>query len=554
MSSSGKVFIIGLDGGTLDLIGPWVKEGRLPAMGRLMAEGSSGNLAVELPPVTVPNWPSFMTGKNAGKHGVIHWFTKKKGLSEWSLVNSSSIKAPTIWEMATQAGKKSVAINVPATYPPKPIDGAIITGLLTPPSAKDFIYPAPLKEEIDNVTGGYRVYTDVLYRTGNEEAFLNGLFRSLERRFKASRHLMDTAAWDIFCIVFSETDTVQHAFWKFIDPSHPLYDKKQAQLWGDGIFRIYERIDGYLAEYLKRLDGDTRVIIMSDHGADPFYKKFYTNNWLIQLGLVATKEDFSSRLKYWAFRNGFTITNLYRLLMKTGCINWTAKVPRNESAESLVRKLFLSYGDVDWERTTAFAFGGFGQIYLNIPGGNGSTAGVGNPSYDRLREDLIGRLGRMEISGIGPIVDEVYRREELYHGDYLHLLPDIVFIPKRGYVDPGDFEFASNRLLDDALLGSGSHSKRGIFVLWGEGTRPISNLSPIAIHDIAPTILYLSGVPVPLDMDGRVPTECFTEEWLSAHPVCFADAGGDGRLEAVSYSADDEEDVKRQLKNLGYLG
>jgi predicted AlkP superfamily phosphohydrolase/phosphomutase len=552
--SSHKVFIVGLDGGTLDLVRPWVEAGRLPNLGRLMAEGAYGDLAVELPPVTVPNWPSFMTGKNAGKHGVIHWFTRKKGLSEWSLVSSSSIKEPTIWEIATEAGKKSVVINVPATYPPKPIDGTMITGLLTPPSAKDFVYPAAVKDEIDRATGGYDVYSGVLYRTGNEEAFMASLMKSLDGRFKASRYLMDKEGWDIFCIVFSETDTVQHAFWKFIDPGHPLYDENAARRWGDGIFRIYERIDGYLGEYMKALDPETPIMIMSDHGAEPFYKKFYTNNWLIRLGLMAIKEGFRPRLKYWAFRRGLTISNVYRLLMKTGFINWTGKAAKNESAESLVRKVFLSYEDVDWEKTKAFAFGGFGQIYLNVAGPGGTVAGAGVPAYDRLREDLIAGLRKMEIPGVGSFTEEIYRREELYHGPYLHLLPDIVFIPRSGYVDPGDFEFGSNKLFDNALLGSGSHSKRGMFVLRGEGTRHLADLNPVTIHDLAPTILYLAGIPVPSDMDGRVLAECFDDRWLAEHPLSFAAGTAGGGPGAASYSPDEEEDVKRQLKNLGYLG
>ena len=94
-----RVFIVGLDGGTLDLVRPWVEQGHLPTFKRLMKEGLSHDLKVELPPGTVPNWPSFMTGKNAGKHGVIHWFTREDQFSRWSIVNSHSIGEKSLWEI-----------------------------------------------------------------------------------------------------------------------------------------------------------------------------------------------------------------------------------------------------------------------------------------------------------------------------------------------------------------------------------------------------------------------------------------------------------------------
>ena len=169
---SSKVVVVGLDGGSLDLIKPWIDEGRLPTFKRLMSEGVCGDLAVELPPVTVPNWPSFMTGKNAGKHGLTHWYTRKHVSGQWSVINSYSIREKNVWEIASEHDKRSIVINVPATYPPKKINGIMITGLLTPPSAKDFIYPPTLKGELENNVGQYYVYPDVVYSMGREEQCL----------------------------------------------------------------------------------------------------------------------------------------------------------------------------------------------------------------------------------------------------------------------------------------------------------------------------------------------------------------------------------------------
>ena len=54
-----RVLVIGIDGGTLDLIRPWAEEGHLPSLARLMTEGAWGRLESTLPPVTSPAWPTF---------------------------------------------------------------------------------------------------------------------------------------------------------------------------------------------------------------------------------------------------------------------------------------------------------------------------------------------------------------------------------------------------------------------------------------------------------------------------------------------------------------
>lgn len=548
-----KVLIFGIDGGTFDLALPWIREGRLPTLKRLMDRGVSCELTVDLPPVTVPNWPSFMTGKNAGKHGVVHWFIRKEGQWEWSLASSDAIKAKMLWEIAGEKGRKSIVVNVPATYPPRPIDGIMVTGLLTPPMAKDFVHPPEVKDELEARFGKYSLYSSMTYQPGREDLFFESVLRGLDERFAATMYLMKEHPWDIFTIVYGESDLMQHMFWKFIDPHHPLYVKEMADKYGDGVAKIYEKIDAILGEYLREAGEDTQVIVMSDHGADPFYQKFFTNNWLIDLGFMKIKKGFVSGLKHWAFRRGFTINTMYRLFLKMGFINWTNKVSRNESAESLVRKLFLSYEDVDWEKTTAFAFGGFGQIYMNVKNDGATMSGGETASYGEARDRIIAGLREIMIPGVGPLVEEIYTREELYWGPNTSVLPDIVFIPRKGYLDPGDFEFSSNKRFDDAILGSGTHSRRGLFIMSGPAVRHSPDFAGATIHDIAPTALYLAGVPVPGDMDGRILLETLTDEWLDDHPPLYDESSGDLTGPSHTYSADEEEDIKKQLKGLGYL-
>lgn len=544
---SNKVFVIGLDGGAYDLVHPWVKRGLLPAFKRLMTEGIGGNLTVELPPGTVPNWPSFMTGRNAGKHGVIHWFTHHHDFSDWSIISSRSIKEKPFWEVLGDYGKKSIIMNVPVTYPPTPLNGLMITGLLTPASADNFTYPSELRSEIEAKVGKYTVYPGEIYGDGKEEKFLASLMESMDMRFKTSLYLMDRYAWDVFTLVFSETDMIQHAFWKFTDPKHPQYNEKLAALYHDGIFKVYEKIDHLLSEYMKILDKNTTILLMSDHGGAPFYEKFYTNNWLRKQGFLTLKKSPWSLVKYSLFKCGFTMQNLYKFVMKTGLVNWIKFAARNESAEGLIRQTFLSYKDIDWDKTAAFAFGGFGQIYLKKDLSDGR-------SFETLRDTIIERLEEVRIPSGGPFIDRIYKKEELYTGPNADAFPDIVFIPTTGYVDPGDFEFFSNRIFDDAVGGSGTHSPFGLFLIWGNNVKTGGTFRGARIHDIAPTLLYLTDTPVPSDMDGRVLVETLNEAWVDQHPVLYTSSESEVAHERPTYDKEEEEEIKKRLKGLGYIG
>ena len=116
-----RVLVVGIDGGTLDLIRSWATKGDLPHLARLMSEGCSGLLESTLPPVTSPAWPTFATGVNPGKHGVFDFIRPMGG--QFELVNSTSVRAPTLWELLSRAGKRVGVMNVPVTYPPAPVNG-----------------------------------------------------------------------------------------------------------------------------------------------------------------------------------------------------------------------------------------------------------------------------------------------------------------------------------------------------------------------------------------------------------------------------------------------
>ena len=169
------VLVIALDGATFDLLDPWLAEGALPTLAGLMAAGTSGELGSTLPPVTAPAWASFMTGKNPGKHGVFDFFhTQPTDLDQYELVNSSHIRAKTLWEYLSEAQVRVGVLNVPLTHPPRPVNGYLVPGLLSPDQGQT-CYPPDLLQPYRDALGPYRLTPDLSCRPGDVAAFIADL-------------------------------------------------------------------------------------------------------------------------------------------------------------------------------------------------------------------------------------------------------------------------------------------------------------------------------------------------------------------------------------------
>lgn len=552
-----KVLVIGLDGATLDLIKPWCEQGELPTFSRLMKQGAWGELSVQLPPNSVPNWPSFATGKNPGKHGVMWWVKENNDRVE--LVNSQSIKGKTLWEILSDRGKRVAVINVPITYPPQKINGVMVTGLLTPPSVEDFTYPLELKAELDKQVGGYRIHNKAIFRRGGEEAFLNDWLDVFERQINACLYLLQKSTWDLFVVVFSITDMVQHKFWKYMDPEHPAYNLGDARLFGNAILQVYQAADKAIDALMKHTGEDSHVIIMSDHGFGPYYQAFFANNWLLQQGFLNIRHNFSSVVRYSFYRMGLTVNNIYPFFNSLLSILKGNKLREQLSPKSksrnLLFKFFLSENDIDWTRTKVYAVGDFGQFYINLRGKYSHGIVEPGEEYEDIRDEILRRLETLKIPATGePYLKRGYKKEELYHGGEMDQLPDIVCEPTdMRYVDTG-MGFMSNKIFDDVSIISGNHNLKGILFMQGKDVKRGIQNNGANIIDLAPTILYLLQEPIPDDMDGRVLEQCMREERLLKQPIQFEESQIFAAREAERVlSVEEEEMIKDRLRDLGYL-
>ena len=199
-----KVLIIGLDGGTFDLIKPWVNEGKLPNITRLMHSGAHSNLQSTIPPMTFPAWNAFMTGKNPGKHGVFDFMERKNGTYELEIKNALHRKSETIWKIASNYGKRCAVIGIPVTYPPEEINGIMISGFDAPVLDARIMYPKELFNELKEKVGEYIVSPNFSQdlREGNIDKALKALIHSIDRKADTAKYILKREIWDLFMIAF----------------------------------------------------------------------------------------------------------------------------------------------------------------------------------------------------------------------------------------------------------------------------------------------------------------------------------------------------------------
>lgn len=551
-----KVMVIGLDGATFDLIGPWIEEGRMPTLQRLIKEGASGVLTTTLPPISSSAWVSFATGKNPGKHGLVDFVHPRDRSYQISIVSPQQRASQAIWNLLSDAGRKVGIVGMPVTYPPEEVNGYMISDFLTPSASEDYTYPRSLKEELDRAVGGFPLLPDERYRsTKFVDRFIGDMVTDVERRLEGAHYLLESKEWDFFFLLFWSSDMLQHETWRLVDKTHPQHDAQMAERYTGLVIDFHERLDEAVARLLEQVGPEDLVVIMSDHGFGPVHSFFLVNNWLREIGVLKLKRSPLTRSKYALFRLGFTPLGVFRLV-KALRLGFLRRRFRFQRGGGLIKRLFLSFADVDWTRTRAFAVGSFGQIYINEAGKRPQGIVEPGAEYEELRDEIATRARDIRDPVTGErVVERVYRREEIYSGPLLERAPDLVLQARNWeYMAFGHADFGARNVIEPIFGMSGHHRPEGIVILHGEPIRRGVHLEGASIMDLAPTMLYAMGVPIPLDMDGRLLAEAFTPQFLSAVEAQYSDELSDRPTGEDEYSVDEEEEIRERLRGLGYVG
>ena len=570
-----KVFVLGLDGATLDVMTPMMSRGELPAFAQMAAQGVHGPLQSVVPPLSPPAWVSFATGKYPGKHRIIGFTRMVPHSYRLQLVTGRDNRAQSLWNLAGREGKKVIVVNVPMTYPPQPVNGLMISGLDTPDVHSDFTYPASLKDELFSKVPEYKVNLQLgayLQSDGRRLAALRMILRDIEARHRAVAYLMDQYPWDLFIVKFNNPDIVQHHFWKYMDPAHPDHDPGSREEFRNAIFSVYRKLDDVTSSIMGKLGQDCTFVVMSDHGAGARVNKVvYVNEWLRDKGhlrsvikgrgkgdwlrgkLLRQLYSYGNRSLSFLFQN--TSPKVRRFLKDLA--------PKTFSRLSLHFKFSGWLSAIDWSQTAAF-LAEQECIRINVKGVY--PHGTVEPrDYVTVRDRIIHELKSLRDPETQETVfEDVLTREQAFGIPDDHALPDIQLVTREAKYDitgkllePGSLpEETFVRTEPKARHANGMHRPSGVFFAKGPECNAEVALEDLRLVDLCPTILFALGLSLPTDMDGRVIKEAFRRDVLERCPIEYRDevAGGETWQEPSNvYSSEEESKLVDNLKSLGYM-
>ncbi len=552
-----RLIILGLDGATFDLISPWAEQGKLPHTARLMQEGCWGPLRTVIPPSTAVAWNSFASGKGPARHGLFEFMRRRQNSYRLEPVNSDEVQSGRLWDFMAFHGRPSIILNLPISYPVRPINGCMVAGLPVPNEGPHRCHPENLIAELEQVAPGYKLLPAISFTGNNEAEYLADLQNTLKCKILAARHLLRNRPWELFVQVFSETDFSMHSFWRYLDQAHSKFRPEDHARFGEAVLSIYRLIDEFIGE-LRRDYPHVPLMMVSDHGFGPLEYYIYNNAWLLREGFLRPRNNLRSRLKYAAFKMGFNPSNVFAFINRIGLSQVKRKVKGTQTGYGLVEKVFFSFPDIDWRGSQAYALGGgiAGLIFLNVKGREPEGAVQPGTEYEAVRNEIMARLREFRDARTGEkIVGEIYKREELFEGPFAENGPDLVYFPRDPrYIVFSSFSFSSHQIIrDPGHYITGQHRMDGIFFMHGAKVKSGMRLQHARIIDAAPTALYLMGHPIPNDMDGKVLVEGIKEEAVRRQPVDSMEFEYNKNGESMAYSEADRAEVEARLKSLGYL-
>ncbi len=372
-----KVVILGLDGVSYTLLHDFMKKGYMPNLASIVKDGTLTQLQTTIPDLSAVAWTSFLTGKDPGGHGIFGFTHINPRTYEVYATNSTHIMCGCLWDMLGIRGKRSVIINVPATYPARPIDGTLVAGFVAT-DLKRAVYPRATYEYLKGIK--YRLDVDTEKGRDSKDYFAEDLWATLEKRISAIWHFWEAEKWDLFMAVLTETDRINHFLWDAWDSKHHPHH---------GFFvDYYKKIDHFLGALYDRSlslrsEYPVSFMMLSDHGFTRVKGEVHINYWLKEEGLLAS--------------------------------NCPTKIDR---------------------ATMVFALDQ-GRIYINHANKYAKGA-IDGKSYHRLKRELFENLS--ELRQKTPFFKGVFHKEDLYMDTVSENVPDLVLLPESGFILKGGFD------------------------------------------------------------------------------------------------------------------
>ena len=497
-----------------------VKQNLLPNFKKLVQKGVYGDLRSVNPPVTFPAWATMLTGKVPAKLDAFYFlkpndkYELKLSILDWKRWNP-------IWNIYSKSGKKVCVFNIPTTTAYQ-VNGYFISGPIWGEDFDNLAYPKELNEELRKQR--YLVRPLSTPNISGFDIFYEDLMKMTKTKYKLFKEYYKNFDWDIFIMSFNFGDTIQHYFWKYFDKDHPKYVPNNG--FENVLKDYFILIDQYLGEIIDTLPKNSTLVMTSDHGQMKAHTYINLNAWLHQNGFLKIKNDYK------ALKQNRLSTALRKDLLKTLILITKSYTRIITKAKSLNRKFLLDVQGrfktwlsiienkvltrhnlknlVDWENTRAYSMV-LNTIYINLNGREIKGA-VPKNEYQKVRNEIIKELKKLKDPNTNKkIIKETWVKEEVYPDNPPEDFPDIYIDFHEGYINYYSELQHPNELFSNDINFSGVHTLNGIFLAYGPEIKSGMKLTNIRLEDVVPTILHLSNIPIPPDIDGRVATEIFKE-------------------------------------------
>jgi predicted AlkP superfamily phosphohydrolase/phosphomutase len=440
-----RVLIVGWDGADWEILDPLLAAGELPNLAALIDRGRKGVSRSCLPSHSWAAWPTFLTGRDPAGHGVFDILEYRPGATRRLPVSSRSILAPTWPSQLTDAGRTSLIVNVPLTYPAPDIKGVAIAGGVIPQGAP-YSHPPEAGPDLGwPINGG----SWTTFR-GKPLELLADVEDVTRRRADAMRRLMDEQPWDAACMVFVSPDRIQHCLLEYVHPGHPDYATASQTPVAERVIDVYRLLDRELGTLVERTDADDLVLLMSDHGHQPVTRALNMNRVLESLGALRMGRG-SALVSLLAWGR---IRSLARVAYDRLGLHGKVKVPTTP---------------IDWAHTTAYtSVTSTGEGVSIALAGREPQGTVPAQDYERVRTEVADALlGFVDpATGRHPIA-RVVRKEDVLHGTYLDRAPDLLLEPAPLYSLTH-----ARQIVEPADWLSGDHRPEGVYVAAGPGIAP----------------------------------------------------------------------------------
>jgi predicted AlkP superfamily phosphohydrolase/phosphomutase len=438
MSDFNRIAFVGLDGVPYSLLKYFFESSVMPGLREIAAAGTFVPMNSSLPPISSVAWTSFMTGVGPGRHGIFGFTDLENDQIKLKLPSFDDIQTPVIWNR--HAEKKTIVVNLPFTYPARPLNGILISGFVSPIFERA-VHPISLIPWLKSKN--YKIDTDNIRARQDRNFLIQDLFSTL-RPLEEVVFSLFSEPWDIFILVVTGTDRINHFLFDALrNTDHPL---------NEDAISYYRRVDNFVSRFLERLDIRTRKVILSDHG----------------------------------FTDLKIHVNLNRLLQSLGYLSFDSPDPQDISSVS--------------RKSDAFAMDPT-RIYLNSTARfrNGKLSGAqATEKAVRIKNDL-SRFMKSDLGAVfscsdphldEPVFKEVKFKEEIYQGPCLDLAPDIVVIPNRGY----DIKASVNaKTLSHHDIFTGTHTHDDAFIIVGDKQSDV-DMSNFEISEVAGLLPWKRGI------------------------------------------------------------